>query len=198
LLERFQGKGTFIKNIKPTKLPITESGFSKSITQYAPGLYRNILKNELTQAPLEISASLRLGGEHCLLASRTDILNDEIIAFDRVYIRPEYSNSITAELLKRVDFFEKWLERENLKIAFYHEAIEAVEADTEIASILKIKKGAAVLKSTETYYDTNNNPVSVFESYYRGNRVKLTSTVNFKGRTNVKVSHHECQNRLNG
>ena len=188
LLERFQGKGTFIKNIKPAKLPITESGFAKSVRQYAPDLYRNLLKNEMTNAPWEISKSLHLNGNQCLLAIRTDVLNEEILAFDKVYIRPEHSNSITTELLKQIDFFEKWLDRENLKIAFYHETIEAIESDDEISSIFNINKGVAVLKSTEIYYDPNNKPVVVFESYYRNDKIKLTSTVNFKGKANVKIS----------
>lgn len=190
LVERFQGKGTFIKNIKPAKLPITELGFAKSIREYAPRLCRNLLKNEMADAPSEISQSLKLNGDRCLLAIRTDVLDEEILTFDKVYIRPEYGDSVTAELLKQVDFFEKWLENKNIKIAFCHETIEAVEADNEISSILKIKKGAAVLKSTEIYYNSNNGPIAVFESFYQGDKIKLTSTVNFKGKTNVKISTH--------
>ena len=190
LVERFQGKGTFIKNIKPTKIPITEFGFAKSVKDYAPTLHRNLLENETVNAPLEISNHLQIDGGKCFLAIRTDVLNEEVIAFDKTYIRLEYSNSLTEELLKQVDFFEKWLESENLKIAFYHETVEAVEADSETSSILEIQKSNAVLKSTEIYYDTSNNPVAVFESYYRGDKIKLTSTVNFKGKANVKISHH--------
>lgn len=190
LVERLQGKGTFIKNLKPAKLPITELGFSKSVKNYAPGLYRNLLKNEITNAPLAISKSFQHNGEKCLLAIRTDILNKEIIAFDKAYIRLEYSQSITTDLLKQVDFFEKWLEHENLKIVFYQETIEAIEADNEISSILQIKNGEAVLKSTEIYHNRNNDPVAVFESYYRGDRIKLTSIVDFKDKANVKTAYH--------
>ena len=190
LVEQFRGKGTFVKSIKPAKLPISELGFAKSVKDYVPGLYRNLLENEITHAPSEISKSLQLNGDQCLLAIRTDVLNEKVIAFDRAYIRLEYSNSITEELLKRVDFFEKWMESEDFKITFYHETIEAVEANNEISSILMMKKKDAVLKSTEIYYDQNNEPVAVFESYYRGDRIKLTSTVNFKGKANVKTSHY--------
>lgn len=198
LVERLQGKGTFIKNLKPAKLPITDLGFSKSVKDYAPGLYRNLLKSEITNAPLTILKSFQYNAENCLLAIRTDILNNEIIAFDKAYIRLEYSQSITTDLLKQVDFFEKWLERENLTIAFYQETIEAVEVDNEISAILQIKKGEAVLKSTEIYYNQHNDPVAVFESYYRGDRIKLTSIVNFKDKAHVKASYHECQNCLDG
>ena len=44
LVERFQGKGTFIKSTKPAKLAITDLGFAKSVKDYAPALYRNLLK----------------------------------------------------------------------------------------------------------------------------------------------------------
>ena len=49
LVERFQGKGTFVKNIKPAKLPITDMGFAKSVRNYAPGLYRNLLINKIVK-----------------------------------------------------------------------------------------------------------------------------------------------------
>jgi len=188
LIERFQGKGTFIKSIKPTKLPITELGFAKSVKQYAPRLYRNLQKHKTIYPSADISNLLGLHQESCLLVIRTDVLNEEILGFDRAYIRLEYTESITDELLRRVDFFEKWTENENLKITFYHESIEATEANNEIASILKIKKSQAVLKSTEVYYNFKNIPVAVFESYYRGDKIKLTSTANFKGKVNVKVT----------
>ena len=190
LLERFQGKGTFVKNNKPTKIPITEFGFAKSVKDYAPTLHRNLLENENVNAPTEISNHLQIDGGKCFLAIRTDVLDEEIVAFDKAYIRLEYSSSMSDELLKQVDFFEKWLKSENLKIAFYHETVEAVEPDSETSSILKIKKSEAVLKSTEIYYDQSNDPIAVFESYYRGDKIKLTSTVNFKGKANVKISHH--------
>jgi len=190
LVERFQGKGTFIKSTKPAKLPITELGFAKSVKDYAPGLYRNLLKKEITKPPSEIAKSLQLDDEKCLLAVRADLLNREIIAFDKAYIRQKYSRSITAEILRQVDFFERWSEIENLRVSFYRETVEAVEADTEMASILNIRTGDAVLRSTEVYYDSNNNPIAVFISYYRGDRIKLTSTVNFKGKSHVKISDY--------
>jgi GntR family transcriptional regulator len=191
LVERFQGKGTFVKNTKPAKLPITEIGFAKSVKQYAPGLYRNLLKHEITEPPESVLDALGLDSGQCFLGVRADILNGDVIAFDRAYIRQEHSASIDTELLKQVDFFEKWTENEKLEIAFYHESIEAIEADHEIASILEVKQGQAVLKSTEIYHTADSKPVAVFESFYRGDKIKLTSTINFKGKANVKVSDNK-------
>ena len=188
LLERFQGRGTFIKAIKPAKLPITESGFAKSVKQYAPTLHRTLVKHGLVNPPAEITKLLHLDGNECFLAIRTDVMNKEVIAFDRAYICQDYSTTITSEQLKRVDFFEEWMESENLKILFYNETVEAIGADEEISSILEIKKGEPVLKSTEVYHDSKHRPVAVFESYYRGDCVKLTSTINYKGKGHVRVS----------
>jgi len=189
LVERFQGKGTFVKSIKPGKLPITDFGFAKSVKDYAPGLYRKLLQNEFIKAPQHIIESIGLDMQECFLAVRTDILNDKTIAFDRAYIVPKYCSGITEELLMKVDFFEKWLDIEKIKISYYSETIEAVEADTETAAILNIPLGKAVLKSIEIYYDINHRAFAVFESYYQGDKVKLTSTVNYKGRTNARVSN---------
>jgi DNA-binding GntR family transcriptional regulator len=188
LVERFQGSGTFVKNVKPAKLPITELGFAKSVKQFAPTLNRDLLKHGFINSPDEIAKSLNLKETQCFMAIRTDVLNNEVLAFDKVYICSEYCSTLTPEVLKRVDFFEAWIKNEDLKIAFYKETIEAIEVNDEICSILKINKEEPVLKSTEIYYDSTNKPIAVFESFYRGNRIKLMSTVTFKGKNYVRVS----------
>ena len=188
LVERFQGRGTFVKGIKPAKLPITDSGFAKSVKEYAPGLYRKLLKNEFIIAPQDISKNLGLDNSKCFLAIRADILDNENIGFDKAYIMPKYCNNVTEELLVKVDFFEKWLENEKIKVAYYRETIEAIEADEETAEILNVKPCSPVLKATEVYYDTNNTVFAVIESHYRGDRVKLTSTISYKEKSNVRVS----------
>ena len=192
LVERFQGKGTFVKNIKPAKLPITELGFARSVKTHAPGLYRKLLKNKSVKPPRYISKFLNLDSEKCFHAVRADVLDDQTIAFDKVYIRLEHCRSITEELLIRVDYFEKWIKSENLKICYNSETIEAIEADSQAAAILNVKAGSPILKAIEVHYDVNNKPVAVFESYYHGDRVKLTSTISFKGKTNVKIHNNQC------
>ncbi|MCE5186878.1 MAG: GntR family transcriptional regulator [Planctomycetaceae bacterium] len=185
LLERFQGRGTFVRAMKPAKLPITEMGFAKSVKKYAPGLSRVLLNSELIHAPADICRFLRLEGEKCFIAIRQDILNQEGIAFDRAYIRLEHCRSITEEVLVEIDFFERWQESEKITLAFYEEIIESIAADCQTASILNIQEGTAVLKSSEVYYDTNDKAIAVFESYYRGDKVKLTSTISLNGKKYV-------------
>ncbi len=126
LVERFQGKGTFVKSIKQAKLPITDSGFAKSVKDYAPGLYRKLLKNEFVAAPLDISKTLGLDNQKCFLAVRTDNLDGKTIAFDKAYIAPAFCGGITEELLVKVDFFEKWMEIEKIKVSYYSASIASM------------------------------------------------------------------------
>jgi DNA-binding GntR family transcriptional regulator len=177
LVEKFQGKGSFIKDTKPAKLPITDAGFARSVSHHAPNLYRTLLKNETIKAPVQIRNLLALQTAECFHALRVDVIDQSPVAFDRVYIRGRYSLNIDEELLKRIDFFEQWTEKEGITIQFYNETIEALEADDETSDILKIQPAGAVLKTTETYYKTGDIPIAVFESYYRADKVKLTSTI---------------------
>jgi GntR family transcriptional regulator len=177
LVEKFQGKGSFIKNTRPAKLPITDAGFARSVSHHAPNLYRTLLKNETIKAPVQIRNLLALQTAECFHALRVDVIDQSPVAFDKVYIRAEHSLDMDEEILKRIDFFEQWTEKEGIAIQFYNETIEAVEADAETANILKIQPAGPVLKTTETYYKTGNIPIAVFESYYRADKVKLTSTI---------------------
>lgn len=189
LVERFQGKGTFVKSTKPSKLTITESGFAKSVQKYAPGMTRRLISKKFVPAPSEISETLGLDSQVCLTAIRADILDNQTIAFDKAYIIPEYCEQLTNEFLASIDFFEKWIELEQIKISYYNETIEAIEADKEEADILNVKSSVVILKAVETYYDENNKAFAVFESYYQGNKVKLNSTISYKERSNARVSN---------
>lgn len=182
LVERVQGKGTFVKGTKTSKIPITEAGFAKSVKKHAPGMSRKLLKNEFSKVRDEISKKLGIDNDQCLIAVRADILDSQVIAFDKAYISPEYSGPLTNHFLVQIDFFEKWTEIEKINVAYYDEEIEAIEADSEISEILNVPTGSAILRTTETYYDYKNNEkaFAIFESFYQGKKIKLTSTIKYK------------------
>jgi DNA-binding GntR family transcriptional regulator len=174
-----------VKSLKLSKIPITDLGFAQSVKQYAPYLHRKLLTNKLIVPPSEVAKSLNLGDEKCFLAVRADVLDNQVIAFDKVYILSGLCENITEELLVKVDFFEKWIEFKKINVSYYSEAIEAIQADKEIAAILDTHLDSAILKSVETYYDTADKSFVVFESFYRGDMVKLTSTINYRNKANV-------------
>ncbi len=177
LVERFQGRGTFVRSIKAKKLPIQSCDFTGSVRKAAPTMKRKLLTREIIVAPEEIQKVLSLKEDgRCLLIERLDVLEDEPIAYDRGYIPLEYTDSIGDDILTRVDFFDLWIERQKIELSYGIENIEAVCADKEASERLKISVQSPILLVTDTSFDGKGNALVVFESLYRGDRIKLIST----------------------
>ncbi len=176
-IERIQGRGTFVRASKPKKVAIMDFAYSKSLKQEIPGVIRELITKEIVVPPVEVGTSLNLlQNEECLFLERLDILDGEFLAFDQVYIPLEFTQSITKDILTRIDFLSVWEKGEHLKVSFVRETIEAVEADSIIVDHLDVPFGCPVLMSTEVMFDRDERPLAIFISKYRNDRFKMVST----------------------
>ncbi len=176
-IERMQGRGTYVRATKPKKVAIMDFAYSQSMKQEMAGMVRKLISKETVIPPVDITTALNLlQNEECLFFERLDILEEEPLAFDQVYIPIELSRSINAKLLKRIDFLSAWEQAEGVKGSFVREAIEAVEADDLTAHRLKVALGSPILMETETLFDSNERPLAVFISKYKSDKFKLVSS----------------------
>ena len=177
LIERMQGRGTFVKAAKIKKIAIMDYSYSKSMKIESPGTLRKLILHEVIVPPREITSSLNLlQNEECHYIERLDVNTGENLAFDQVYIPLELSSSLKNEMLSRIDFLNVWEKKEHVKVSFVREAIEAIAADDLIAKRLDIETGSPVLMSTEIMFDKDEHPLAVFISKYRYDRFKMVST----------------------
>ncbi len=189
LIERFPGRGTFVRSVRPKKIPILICDFTGSVQSQAPNMKRKLLARKEISPPSHIANLLGLEqSQRCLLAIRLDLLFDEALAYDRAYILSEFTSSLDDEILAAIDFLELWLEREGLDISYYVENIEAVEADSQAVEYLGVSPGSVMLGTTDICYDTHGRAIAVFESIYRGDRIRLISTTK-KGTANVTAAY---------
>ena len=189
LVERFRGRGTFVRSVRPKKIPILTCDFTGSVQSQAPNMKRKLLARKEISPSSHIANVLGLEqSQQCLLAIRLDLLFDEALAYDRAYILSEFTSSLDDEVLAAIDFLELWLEREGLDISYYVENIEAVEADSQAVEYLGVSQGSAMLRTTDICYDTHGKAIAVFESIYRGDRIRLISTTN-KRTANVTAAY---------
>jgi DNA-binding GntR family transcriptional regulator len=176
-IERMQGRGTYVKAIKPKKVAIMDFAYSQSMKQEMAGMVRKLISKETVIPPVDIVTALNLlQNEECLFFERLDILEDKPLAFDQVYIPLELTRSITSNLLTRIDFLSAWEKSEGIKGSFVREAIEATEADDLTTNRLHVSLGTPILMGTETIFDSNERPLAVFISKYRSDKFKLVSS----------------------
>jgi len=177
LIERMQGRGTFVKATKPKKIAIMDYAYSNAMKLELPGTKRKLICHELIVPPADIASSLNLlQNEECHYIERLDVNNGENLAFDQVYIPLGFSRSLKEEMLARIDFLTVWENAEPVKVAYVRETVEAIAADDFIAKRLKVPHGSPVLMGTEVMIDKDEHPVAVFISKYRYDRFKMVST----------------------
>lgn len=175
-VDSIQGDGTYVRSAAPEKIPVFNNDFVGSIIRGMPDFKRTLLKAEQISPPAYIVNLLQLqDNEKCLLAERLDVFENTPFSYDKSYIPEKLTSSINKKLLVKIDFYNAWLKAEGLKISRKTESIEAVRADKTAVERLECKLGSPLLMTTETMYDRENRPVSVFESYYRGDLIKLSS-----------------------
>lgn len=179
---RVQGRGTFVKQEKPGKIPILDHKFTESMKKGAPNLVRRILRNEFEFPPVQILEKLGLDeGEECFCACRLDVLGEDRIAVDKLYFLNDYAHDMDKELLSRVDFGEIWVENNSEHLSYCVEEVEAVALDEEIANILAVKPGSVGLKTTDLYSNVQRQIIAIIETYYRADRIMMLSTHHYKG-----------------
>lgn len=175
-VDSIQGRGTYVRSSNPDKIAVFNNDFVGSVIRNMPNFQRVLLKFEKVCPPEYILKLFKIKSDKkCLLAERLDIFEDTPFSYDRSYIPEEFTGSIDSEILRKVDFYNIWIKRESIKITNKTESIEAVKADKLAVERLKCEPGSPLLLTTETMYNDKNNVFSVFESYYRGDLIKLIS-----------------------
>lgn len=178
LIERLPGKGTFVRENRARKISISEGDYTGSLRRASRQIVRRLVRYEPVQPPREVRDALRLlAGESCVLAVRVDDLDNEPVAYDHAYFLLRHRDSLDPELLVRVDFLARWIDRAGIRLSHSQEIIESVAAGPEAAGLLKIAQGSPLLVTTEVMSDAAGVAVHVAESYYLGDRFRLTETV---------------------
>ncbi len=177
LIDRFRGRGTFVRSARTRKIPISGGDFVGSIRAAAPDFRREVVSCKHETPPEHIADSFGLlKGQRCLTAERVDYDGDQPFACDYVYVPDELSGSLDSEMLSRLDFLSTWTAAENITHGHHVESFEAIEASATLAGRLAMPKGMPVLIACEQLYSSDGTIIAAFESFYRGDRVRLVST----------------------
>ncbi len=177
LVERFPGKGTFVRAMREKKMPILDMDYEKYVKNEAPNIERRLLTSEKILPPEDVMKHLGLlKSEECLLIERLDVINDEPLSYDKGYIPLGLSSSIDDEMLRKVEFLRLWEKGEGLSISYIQSSTEAVGADQIASERLQIPVNAPILMTTDVVYSSDGKGFAVFITAYRGDRYTLVST----------------------
>jgi GntR family transcriptional regulator len=88
------------------------------------------------------------------------------IAYMEVFVPYRLGLDIPSEMIKERPLFNLLEDIHGLRISDSEQVMSATNADNQIASILKVKRGTPLLKTVRTYFTQEGQPVQVGVSYF--------------------------------
>lgn len=174
VLERRQGKGTFVSKPKIEQSLTSFYSFSRLIKSRGMIPKDVIIKIETVKAKREIAEKLQIkSSEEVITLQRLRLVNDEPIILETIYLPKEYVSGLSHEDLENYslsDFLEKEYKLFIVKAKETFEAVLVCEIESEY---LDVEQGASGLILERIAYDTKGRPIAFFRSLIRGDRSRF-------------------------
>jgi GntR family transcriptional regulator len=168
-----KGRGTFVTKPKLEKNIMHLRGFTEDMKQRGMVPSSKLLEQTVVKATEELSESLKIAPEAAVMKLRRLRLADGIpMALEESHIPLRQFPG-----LERISFAKQslyYILRENygVRVAWADEIIEALPATREEAELLTIPKRASVLSISRIIITTEQTPIEVACSRYRGDRYR--------------------------
>lgn len=174
IVERRHGVGTFIASTKSERVTSRLLGFREDAIAHGQEPSTRLLATGYEA--LSAGDAMLLGvtaGVRALHVSRLRSTNDEPIGHNTVIIVPPY-----AVELENIDwtasFYTGAADKLGYEVSEVDQTIESVPAVAEVANLLGIEAGAALLRVTRVTYLASGGRLGLTRSLYRGDRYFLS------------------------
>ena len=172
LVERRRGAGTFVAapKIHFNKLmSYTEHMSSRGLTPRSRVLLSKVIEDEQ-----EIAARLGLpAASRMVKIVRLRLTGEEPFALETCYLPAKEYSGLASAPLGRSSLFGALKHDYGVELAYADEEIDATAADTNLADLLALPKGSAILRIRQVIYSTNGKATIYVVGYYRSERHTL-------------------------
>jgi len=176
LVERAAGRGTFASH-RTVNQPVNRlAGFHEDMV--ARGLVpssRTLLVDERS-GPREVSSALGSGDELLVFVERLLLADGQPMALQRGYlprwVLGDYPLLLPSDLDAK-SLYGLLEERTASYPEYAEQAIEATQADQDLAQLLDVTAGFALMKTTRLSFDRSRRPVEYVDVWYRADRYRF-------------------------
>jgi GntR family transcriptional regulator len=177
LLQRFQGRGTFVAPAKLTQtLQLTSYTEDTAATGRRPT--SRLLDVAVVPASVDVAAELDLStNAKVQRVERLRLADEEPMAVEAVYLDAERFGAIGDAIDRGTSLYAVLEEKYGVTLAHATETIEAVLASPAEASLLETGSGLPLLLLTRTSWDQQGRPVEYVRSLYRGDRYRFVANL---------------------
>lgn len=172
LIYREKGRGTFITP-KPLDHHLNRlEGFSEDMHARELIPTSRVLIFETVPAPSAVQTRLKLSANAQVIhLKRLRIADGRPVALHDAYLR---SLNLTREELDEFGSLYLLLEQKGIALVEGEETLEAVAADSEVASLLNVPRGAPLLKATRLTWDAAHIPIETVTALVRADFYRYT------------------------
>ena len=175
LLRREKGRGTFVAEPKILESLLgSPIGFTDSMREQGHHVETQVLRLEVTPAPLVVESELRLGpGDRVIVMERLRFVLNEPILVVTSYLPEKLCPSLMHEDFSRQSLYHTLQDKYHLKIARAKRLMEAVPAAEYETRLLGVRPGAPLMLIQSTSYLEDGTPVEYFVARHRGDRTQF-------------------------
>ena len=169
LIFKIHGKGTFVCKPKATQDLRRLEGFGEAMAGSGHETFSRVLGHRVVRAGKVIAERLRIGerGE-VMEIKRVRFLDREPISLDVTYVPVALGERLVREDLPHRDIFLILENDYGYPLGNANLCIEAVLADGEQASALKVEEGSPILRIERLTFTADGTPLDFEFLYYRG------------------------------
>jgi GntR family transcriptional regulator len=170
-----KGRGTFVTRPKLEKSIMHLRGFTEDMKQRGMMPSSRLLEQAVVKATTELSEQLKVDTEEAVLRLRRLRLADGIpMALEVTHIPLKHFPGLEKISFANQSLYSALRERFGVHAAWADEVIEALPATREESELLTIPKKASVLSISRIIMTTEETPIEVACSRYRGDRYRAS------------------------
>lgn len=174
IIERVKGKGTFVAHRKtPESLVHTLSGLFEEMAERGVHVHSDVRRQEATAADDDVADELDLApGARVVVIERLRYVGGEPWSWSTTYLPHDIGVLVENQDLSDQSLYALLAAR-GIRAVRGVRSAEAVSATPEIAVLLGVKEGQALLVLRSVGYDEFDRPIEFFTAYHRGDRSRF-------------------------
>lgn len=173
LVERKQGKGTFISRPKFSRNIKRLQSFSEMCYSIGATPGAKMLENKLVIADEKTAKKLNVPqGSKVIYIARLRFVNNEPVVIEKNYFPIKYAFLLDAKFNDN-SLFDYLNSKSNFKVCSSEKTIELCHTNSTEAKLLMVSKNSNMLYVKSTAYDENNEPLYYGVQVINGHRFSL-------------------------
>jgi GntR family transcriptional regulator len=152
------------------------SGFVEDMHALGRKPTARVISKQVVTADTTVASHLALTkGERVVRIRRVRLADGVPLSFDETFLPLKIGKKVITNNLKVQPIFSLLERKYDIPLIEAEYKLEAVAAESEVASALRVKQGSPIFRIERTSYSTGNRPVDYERLYYRGDLVRFVT-----------------------